>query len=227
VEDPANQGWSKWTADVPAAEYLPVTASPARYFQYRLTFNSTDGKQTPIVHSVTTGYQTPNLAPIIRSLKIAPAAGGKAPGEAEQSPATPNIPTPTPTKTITWDASDPNGDALRFSLYFRTGESGPWILLKDKVTDASYDWNTRGVADGRYQVKIVASDAAANPIGQGKSASRVSDEILVSNSPPAIGDLKVTAGKGEAKIAAGGRSQRWHFRWIQPMTGRRCCQLIR
>ena len=79
-------------------------------------------------------------------------------------------------------------------------------MLKEKLTDATFDWNTRDVADGRYQIKVVASDAAANPVGQGKTATRISDEILVNNSPPTIGDLKVAAGensgKGEAKIAA-------------------------
>jgi hypothetical protein len=49
-------------------------------------------------------------------------------------------------------------------------------------------------------VKVVASDAAANPIGQGKSASRVSEEIVVDNTPPEIGDIKVTPGHGEAKV---------------------------
>ncbi|MBV8782501.1 MAG: hypothetical protein JO353_13980, partial [Phycisphaerae bacterium] len=105
-------------------------------------------------------------------------------------------------KTITWESSDPNGDALRYTLYFRSGHTAPWILLKDKLTDPTFDWNTKDVADGRYQIKLVASDAAANPVGQGKSASRVSNDVLVNNTPPSIGDIKVTAGKGEAKIAA-------------------------
>src|SRR5262249_30292523 len=49
---------------------------------------------------------------------------------------------------------------------------------------------TRGVRDGRYEIKVQASDAAANPPGQGKTASRVSDPVIVDNTPPVIGDIK-------------------------------------
>jgi hypothetical protein len=63
-------------------------------------------------------------------------------------------------------------------------------LLKDKLTDATFSWDTRTVADGRYEIRVTASDAAANPPGgEGKTASRVSDPVVVDNTPPAIGDL--------------------------------------
>jgi len=64
-------------------------------------------------------------------------------------------------------------------------------------------WDTRGVSDGRYQVKVVASDAHANPRGEGKTGSRISDLIVVDNTPPAIGNLKVTAfGGRNVKVEA-------------------------
>jgi hypothetical protein len=98
---------------------------------------------------------------------------------------------------MSWDADDANGDALQYSLYFRNGSKSPWILLKDKLTDNHYDWDTRTVADGRYEVRVVASDALANPPGQGKVGSRVSDPVVIDNTPPTIGDVK-TAVKGGA-----------------------------
>src|SRR5205085_1789254 len=60
---------------------------------------------------------------------------------------------------VTWEAEDPNGDPVQYSIYFRTGSKAPWVLLKDKLTDTHFDWETRSVADGRYEVKIVGSDA--------------------------------------------------------------------
>src|SRR5262249_23041166 len=104
-------------------------------------------------------------------------------------------------ETITWEASDPNNDALRYTIYFRTGGSGsPWILLKDKLTETSFDWDTRSVGDGRYEIKVVASDAAANPRGQGKTATRISDPVVVDNTAPVIGDVKTEAKANEAQI---------------------------
>jgi hypothetical protein len=201
VDDPANNGWSKWSDEVPATEFVAVPSQSARFLQYRLIFGSTDGKDTPVVDSVNTSYQMPNMAPAIHSIKVAPAGGGKPPNASADSDSS-AIPSPSPVKTITWDASDPNDDSLQYTLYFRSGSSGEWVLLKDKLTDPTFDWNTRNVADGHYHLKVVASDAAANPIGQGKSASRVSEEIVVDNTPPEVGDLKITPGKGEARIEA-------------------------
>jgi hypothetical protein len=201
VDDPTNKGWSKWSDEVPATQYVAIHAPSARFLQYRLTFSSTDGKETPIVDSVNTAYQMPNMAPMINSIKVAAVNAAK-PNSAAADPDSSAIPPPSPVKTITWDASDPNDDALQYTLYFRTGTGGEWILLKDKLTDPTYDWNTRNVADGHYRLKVVASDAAANPIGQGKSASRVSEDVVVDNSPPEVGDLKISPGHGEAKIQA-------------------------
>jgi len=63
-----------------------------------------------------------------------------------------------------------------------------------------FDWDTRGVADGRYEIKVTASDAESNPRGQGKTASRVSNPAVVDNSAPVIGDVKAAAQGNEARI---------------------------
>jgi len=70
------------------------------------------------------------------------------------------------------------------------------------VTETSYEWNTRSIGDGRYEVKIVASDASANPINEGRSGSRVSDPIDVDNTPPVIGEVKATAQDGGTRLSA-------------------------
>ena len=57
------------------------------------------------------------------------------------------------------------------------------------------------MADGRYEVKVVASDAAANEPGKGKTASRVSDAVVVDNTPPTIGDLKYDQAGGGVKVS--------------------------
>src|SRR5262249_27692502 len=112
--------------------------------------------------------------------------------------ATPAAATPTPApnaeanrvQTIAWEAEDANGDTLQYALYFRTGSKAPWILLKDKLSDTHFDWDTRTVADGRYEIKVVASDALSNPPGEGRAGVRVSDPVVVDNTPPVIGDVK-------------------------------------
>jgi hypothetical protein len=201
-------GWSNWSDEVPATEYVTIPSPPARFFQYRLTLQSEAGETTPAVDEVSVAYQLPNLTPRVTSIKLSGGGrsamqqlmqGESAPGAAGQS-----RPTADPNVSVSWDAEDSNGDALEYTLYFRSvgSSSAPWILLKDKLDDTSYEWNTRAVGDGRYELKIVASDAAANPINEGRSGSRVSDPINVDNTAPLIGEIKATPLEGSAGLGA-------------------------
>lgn len=197
VKEADVDGWSKWSDETPATEFLAVKAPTARFLQYRLTFTSKDGTRTPVVDDVDVAYQIPNMAPVVKSIKLTGVAEANAPGP--QAPAMPGMkpggeqankpPGGTGVQQVVWEASDPNNDTLTYSLYFRL-RGGPWILLKDKLTDTNYLWDTRSVADGRYEVKVIASDAASNPAATGKTGNRVSDPIMVDNTPPVIGDLK-------------------------------------
>jgi hypothetical protein len=200
VKDAEAQGWSPWTAEKNAQEFLHVDSPPARFLQYRITFSTTDPDQTPIINDVDVAYQMPHLAPVIKSIKLMDAqqAASAAAGPPAAGGKTGDTPKPagTGTQTITWDASSPDDDTLAYTLYFRTASAGPWIMLKDKLADSTYTWDTKTVADGRYQVEVVASDAAANPPGDAKTASRVSDVLVVDNTAPVIGDLtSVVTGK--------------------------------
>jgi WD40 repeat protein len=213
VQDPAKTGWSNWSDEMPAFEYVQVPSPTARFMQYRLTLGSKEGKSTPVVDEVDVAYQIPNVAPVVKSVKIAPANAAAAPtpaaspaaaavsaaaaaAAAAASAATPN-PDANRVQTISWEAEDANADTMQYALYFRTGSKAPWILLKEKLTETHYDWDTRSVADGRYEIKVLASDALSNPPGEGKTGVRVSDPIVVDNTPPVIGDVK-SAVKGNA-----------------------------
>lgn len=207
LSSPDQKGWSEWSEPVPAAQYLDVKAQAARFLQYRLNFSTTDPKTTPVVDQVDVAYEMPNLAPRVSQVKFksdedkgaAADSGGPAAGGGEGDSAAPK-PRGTGVQTITWEASDPNGDALSYDLYYRRGPRAPWILLKDRVKETTYKWDTHTIADGEYEIKVVASDEAANPLGSGKKGNRVSDPIFVDNTPPTIGDLKWVKAKGAVRI---------------------------
>ena len=127
-------------------------------------------------------------APVVKSIKIAdvmPAGGAAArrlrspeprPADAAKPGGT-GIQTRLPGTPTIWTTT-------RFPIlpYFRLASAGEWTLLRlDKLSDATFNWDTRTVADGRYEVKVVASDALANPVGDGKIGSRISDVLVVDN----------------------------------------------
>jgi hypothetical protein len=209
VHDAAEKGWSKWTDEAPVTEFLQVESPPARFLQYRLTFTSKAGKTTPVIEDVNVAYQVPNLPPQIKAVRVQPASDPAAMAAAAAAAANGGEGGPTSAQpivssrklTLAWEASDPNNDPLQFSVYFRRGEGSPWILLKDKLPEPTYEWDTRSVADGRYEVKVIASDAAANEPGKGKTASRVSDPVLVDNTPPVVGDLKSEQRGADVKVS--------------------------
>ena len=200
VREPGEMGWSAWSRETPATEYLPIQAPSARFLQYRLTFTSKGGQHSPVVDEVDIAYHMPNLAPEVKSIKLTPIAQKTERPQPPDANAPPATPPSSRMQTIAWEANDPNNDPLEYTLFFRSGASGPWILLKDKLKEPQYEWDTKTVADGRYQIKVVVSDEAANPRGQGLTGSRVSDPFVVDNTPPVIGDLRWKRRIGQVRI---------------------------
>lgn len=190
VKDPTQTSWSKWSDAAPATEFLQVPSQTARFLQYRLTFTSgPDSRATPVVEDVGIAYQVPNLPPQVRSIKLTAQPEQQPPPQPGSDAEPARVPR-SPRYQIAWEAADPNGDNLRYSLSFRRGAGSPWISLRENILEGNYDWDTRSVADGRYEVRVTATDARANPPGKGRTSSRVSDPVLVDNTAPAVGSLK-------------------------------------
>src|SRR5687768_7457131 len=201
LSEPDETGWSKWSEEVPAAQFVAIQSPSARFLQYRMTFGTDErGEVSAVVDDVDVAYQVPNLAPQIKTVKLA-AVPDEANAAAALQQANGELATSaqqgTGKQTITWEATDANEDAMLYSVSFRSGSRSPWILLKEKLKEPTFEWDTRSVADGRYEVRVTATDAAANPKGAGKTASRVSEPIVVDNTAPQLGEIKaVTKGNG-------------------------------
>jgi hypothetical protein len=196
VGEPTDIGWSKWTDPQPATEFAPITSPSARFLQYRFTFTSSDGSKSAVVDDVDVAYQEPNSAPQIKSIQITRKGESDTSDENASS-----LPKDSRHRTIKWEASDPNtGDKMLYSLFFRAGSQGKWILLKDKLKEAEFDWDTRSAADGRYEIKVVASDELSNATGSGRTTSRVSDPVIVDNTPPYIAQVTATSGGDEVHV---------------------------
>lgn len=190
VKDPTQTSWSKWSDPAPATEFLQVPSQTARFLQYRLTFTSgPDNRATPVVEDVGIAYQVPNLPPQIKSVRLT-AQNEPQPPQPPGSDAEPARVPRSPRYQVAWEAADPNGDNLRYTLSFRRGAGSPWITLRENILENQYDWDTRSVADGRYEVRVTATDARANPPGKGRTSSRVSDPVLVDNTAPVVGSLR-------------------------------------
>jgi hypothetical protein len=98
-------------------------------------------------------------------------------------------------QSVLWAAHDDNDDELRFAVYFRGENESEWKLLKDKLEQKFYSWDSAAMPDGAYYLKIAATDAPSNPPAQALTAERESERFIVDNTPPVIEGLKAVSGK--------------------------------
>lgn len=103
-------------------------------------------------------------------------------------------------QSAVWAARDENDDDLRYSLYFRGENEKNWKLLAKDLDQKHYSWETTTMPDGAYYLRVVASDAVANPAGEGLTGERISDRFEVDNTPPAVAGLRAQPGNPEARI---------------------------
>lgn len=191
--------WSSWSDFAPLD--APLSAPVAPYLQYRLRLrNST-------IHAVHLAWAERNAAPRVRYVRTeAPggdlfrsgAAGASALRQRFESGleveysigATPRRTEPEQTawvrgiRTVHWDADDPNADSLRFDVAVRALPDGDWYPLAEDHAERVLAWDTSAVPDGIYRVRVVASDAAQNPPGEGRTGSLESAPVRVDNTPP-------------------------------------------
>jgi hypothetical protein len=92
--------------------------------------------------------------------------------------------------TVRWAAHDDNGDELIFDVYIRGDGEKNWRLLKARVTDRFYSFESIRIPDGGYRVRVVASDSPAHTLGDALTGERESDRFVIDTTPPTISALQ-------------------------------------
>ncbi len=218
----AGKNWSPWTAVADGRAAVPA----ARFLQYRLTLEAGAGGKSPEVSSVETAYLAKNVAPVIREVEITPANYRFPAGSAivaSSSALTLSLPsmgqkktvssaaasdtTSTPTMTyakgsigVRWRAQDDNGDTLAYKVEIRGWNETSWKLLRDKVREKYLSWDSTAFPDGKYVLRITASDAPSNPPDQSLEASLESYPFYIDNTPPQITGLSARASGGKVTV---------------------------
>ena len=114
--------------------------------------------------------------------------------DARRPPGDPGPPTPAPGRrmyqkglqTLQWRAEDADGDRLTYLLQYRREGETTWRELRAGLSDPIFVWDTTAVGDGRYVVRVVASDAVVNAADRALTGERDSEPIIVDNTPPVI-----------------------------------------
>ena len=85
-------------------------------------------------------------------------------------------------------------------FYRREGET-TWKPLKQKLTDEIVVWDTTSVPNGRYVIRIVASDAPSNSPQTALTGALESTAFDIDNTPPVITVTSVNRQPGKLTIA--------------------------
>ena len=217
-----DQTWSDWSEPMANAAASPITSPNARYIQWKAEFSGPGGV-TPVLDSVTLAYLPQNSPPVVRSINvIQQVAASAAKGLQSQSAsaysvtvsdtgdanASPSVGTPTLTLsraatqqiTVSWQADDPDGDRLVYTLYFRSADEHRWMILKSDLHENAFTFDSDVLADGQYYFRVIASDREVNPPATAREAELTSAPVMIDNTPPVITVRTVQYAGGEARI---------------------------
>ena len=197
--------WSDWSAAYKNPEGNQISSPRARFIQWRATVRSAAGSASPAwMEDVSVAYLPRNVAPEVLSISALPIGIGlqqiaqvTVDPNVESSGLDPSLFGPVAqvpprrfyqrgARSFQWQAEDRNGDTLEYAIYYRALNDETFRLLKDKLRDNFYTIDGATLADGRYIVKVIASDAPDNPPGQKLSGERVSEPVDIDNTPPVV-----------------------------------------
>ncbi len=197
TEEP-DEAWSDWRPAEAFRDLEGGCGARARFLQLRVSLAGADAS----LRSVSVVAAPPNRAPVVVSLTV------KRQGEENGA----GLPDPTPLRVVEWVAADPDGDALRVDLHAQRAGSPHWIpLVKAKVlAKPTHTWDTAGLPDGTYRVRLVLSDAPDNAPDREAEALASTGPFRVDNTAPVVTVSARVAGnrllvEGEAIDQARGR----------------------
>ncbi len=186
VKDINSPTFSAWTKAVELKDPIELDCPVARFCQYKLILKSNDGKKSPLVREIAVAYTVPNLPPKVESLNVSRMDTPNRPGILK----------------ISYKARDENKDKLIYRIDFRKAGRQEWIKIKDEIEQENFEWEGRTVEDGRYEIRLAASDERSNTPETKLADSRISDPVVVDNTGPVIGnvDIKIDDSKKTATM---------------------------
>jgi hypothetical protein len=175
VEDVNDPTFSEWTKPVEVGEPVQLGCPLGRFCQYRLTLRSRKGDSTAVIREIVLASTVPNIDPKVEAIEVNRIAAPNKEGFFK----------------IDFKAVDDNGDKLTYKVDFRKlGRTG-WIELEDDLAKPTFEWDGKTVEDGRYEIRVTASDAKSNSSMTKKEGSRISEAIVVDNTGPTVTNLKM------------------------------------
>jgi hypothetical protein len=213
--------WSDWQQVASAVGEAAVGLPAARWLQARVDLKVSADGASPTVGRFELFFRTRNRQPVIEALAVEPPGvvwiQNPVPSTQVQGPAVADDPVARQTveslagpllprsirksyelgaRTVTWRASDPDGDALRYRLELRAEGDDTWIPLALGIEEEFHSVDTRAMPDGPYRVRLTADDGRDNPGGTSLTDHEPSAVFLVDNTRPTVAAPRIRRERG-------------------------------
>jgi len=179
VKDVNDPTFSDWTEPVEIGGPIQLRCPPGRFCQYKLVLQSSNERESPLVREIAVAHTVPNLAPKVKSVSVSRIKPAGKMGMFK----------------ISYKAKDDNDDKLIYKIDFRKVGRSKWIEMKNELEKDSFEWNGKTVEDGRYELRITASDERSNTTATKMTGSRISEPVVVDNTGPVIKKYSIESGQ--------------------------------
>lgn len=165
--DPRDPSWSPWSVALAEPGREKVSAPAGQYLQYRVEMTKGAGQAVPLLDWLRISYLPANQEPTLKDVK--PTEGSAVSGKAK----------------VQWKMEDGDKDKLQARVLYRLRGERDFKVLKENITDTEYEWDTKSVADGVYDLRVIADDGLSNPTGSRSVTVDVAN-ITIDNKAPEV-----------------------------------------
>ena len=218
-----DETWSDWSEPYADPIGTPIVSPRARFIQWRASLTR-GADPAPVLDSVTTAYLPRNTRPRVASVTLhppgtvfqqtfpsVPGIAGFEDGRPERelaaissdasgAPSLGRREYQQGLLTFVWQGEDDDQDELRYTVQYRRETDTDWAVLRDGLRDPILVWDTTSVPNGRYILRIVASDAPSNSPATRLTGRLDSDTFAIDNTAPVIEVISVARGDDTVRV---------------------------
>ncbi|MBN2371296.1 MAG: hypothetical protein JXO72_12500 [Vicinamibacteria bacterium] len=221
--------WSAWSSPYARSEGDKITSPAGRYLQIRARLTGSESAR-PRLHGLSVAYLPRNHRPEIFNLEAHPPGvvfqkmlsvtddieilGLDSLPSYNESPLADAPMTMAQAgvfsrrffrrglRTFTWQATDPNGDALTYDVEYRPVGESRYRTLRQGLTEPVWTWDTSSAPNGRYVLRVIAHDWPSNPESFALSCKMESVSFIVDNEPPHVKAIVAQRPQNRIRIVA-------------------------
>ena len=196
-----DETWSPWQGPLRDSQGEHVSSPVGRFFQWKLTLK---GERDLEVRDLALTFLRKNAPPRVKEVTVYGPnilyTGAATASSAKEAAPGAGLATPKSLgdkkskfgyRTIRWSFEDPNADKLVFDVAIRHEAWKRWKSLGHRLAESAYALDTRTLPEGRYRVRVIASDSPENPPGVARVSPPATAEFVVDHTPPVFRKLKL------------------------------------